>query len=108
MIDRHGIETLLFFGLIALFALFGASARTLYHWETQTKLGLHLIGNLMVSIFVAWLVGLAFWEMMAERPMVLLAATGAAAWCGGDIIDRIALRITQRLLNNGRGSREAP
>lgn len=98
MQDRPGVEELMLLAAAALFALFGASGRILYRWERESRFGLRMLGNLMVSVFTSMVVGLALWDMLATKPMLLTAIMGAAAWLGGDVIDRVARRVLGDLL----------
>src|SRR5512143_3276360 len=88
--DKRTLDTFIWLLLIALFALFGASAKLLYSWHptpwTRT------LGSLMTSIFAAWLVGLSIWRFVGQSPELLFVATGSAAWIGGEVIDRIVRR----------------
>ena len=93
MNDRPGIETAMFLAAVGLFALFGASSRILYRWEAESRFGLRMLGNLMVSVFTSMLVGFACWDLLADKPMLLTAVMGSAAWLGGDVIDAIAMRV---------------
>lgn len=104
--DRKGIEAATLLILAALLAIFGAGARLLRESKNAPAFA-RSIGNLMVSIFSAWLVGLALWETMGEQhPELLLAMSGAAAWLGGDVIDRIA-RWLLRGVTNGNGKHDS-
>ena len=101
---RRGLEIFFFLLAIGLFALFGGGARLLYRWEQLTQRSWpRIVGTLMVSVFAAWLVGLALWEYLEAKPALLLAMTGAASWLGGEIVDRIARKLEQAILGRLNG-----
>ena len=90
--DRQGIETFLFFALVGLLSLFGASAKLLTRWETEARSVVRMLGSCMVSTFVAVVVGLLFVEVMRDRPLLLLGLCGAAGYLGVEIADSVMRR----------------
>ena len=88
---RENLPTLLLFAAIGIFALFGASARLFYRYDATTP-AVRRIGQLMASVFAAWLVGLLLWEQLAARPALLLGLTGMASWAGAEGVDALVRR----------------
>lgn len=88
-----------FFLAIFLFALFGGCGRLLFLWDAQTRWQRQL-GSLILSVFGAFLVGLYFWETL--DPPVLLAASGAMAAAGGEVVERLARVMAERTFGDRR------
>lgn len=91
--ERKSFETVMFFVLVSGLAFLGSAAKALSRWETEARSIARLIGSCLVSMFVAIVVGLALFEVMPERPMLLLAITGAAAYLGVEIADSVMRRV---------------
>lgn len=84
-----------FFLAIFLFALFGGVGRLLFLWDAETRWQ-RQAGSLILAVFGAFLVGLYFWDTL--KPPVLLAACGAMAAAGGEVVERLARTMAERTM----------
>ena len=85
----------LFFLVLFLFSLFGGLGRMLFLWRRNVPWQ-RQAGSLMLSVFGAWLVALYFWESTLPSAE-LLAAAGAMAAIGGEVVERLGRLIAGRV-----------
>jgi len=101
MSERHAIGDLGILIAVAAIALFFGASKLLIIWTPARSMA-RALGNLMVSVCSAVLVGLVLHDPLSDQPELLVACAGAAAWIGGDVMDRLA-KVLLKNIGNGNG-----